>query len=475
MRCEKLFHTYDVLNGRYLAVRAAPGDWGLSELALPLLRRALGRGRPDYVHALFDAVPALIDALAAPDPLLLKNAAWALGRAAPASGPAVAALAGLLKNDDDGVRLNALDALDGMGPAAVKAAPAVLERLKDDRAAVRRAAVRAVVVIGPDGTMTAALTAALKDPDVDVRYWAPEALGRAGPARGERRAASGRRGQRRDEDAGRINNSLNARTWGAWDKGPDGAAEVVAPGRPADQWPPAVAYLLLPMRPVHGFLMPCRIASAILTVSPARSSVEPSTVTLFSGNRPAEFAKRREMRWKPTAKIAAWTLRRAQAGCCNARASPDWRAVWPSWKPRLGTNSSNSSLPPSAVPRRAPSRSEKKSKRPAGRPSAILLASAVASRAGQPVEALIPMRCATLDLPPPAPPSLRAIPSPRPTIELPPVVAEVHRVPGPRPHLPCCGHLTHAGHPGGGPRPHSVGPRLTGTPCTSRLSRPEQA
>jgi hypothetical protein len=55
MRCEKLFYTYDVLHGRYLAVRATPGDWGLSDLALPLLRQALGRGRPDYVHALFDA------------------------------------------------------------------------------------------------------------------------------------------------------------------------------------------------------------------------------------------------------------------------------------------------------------------------------------------------------------------------------------------------------------------------------------
>lgn len=55
MRCEKLFYTFDVLNGRYLAVRATPGDWGLNDLATPLLRQALGRGQPDYVHALFDA------------------------------------------------------------------------------------------------------------------------------------------------------------------------------------------------------------------------------------------------------------------------------------------------------------------------------------------------------------------------------------------------------------------------------------
>jgi hypothetical protein len=55
MRCEKLFYTYDLLQGRYLAVRATPGDWGLSDLAIPLLRQALRRGQPDYVHALFDA------------------------------------------------------------------------------------------------------------------------------------------------------------------------------------------------------------------------------------------------------------------------------------------------------------------------------------------------------------------------------------------------------------------------------------
>jgi hypothetical protein len=55
MRCEKLFSTYDVLNNRYLAVRATPGDCGLDELAVPLLRQTLQRGRPEYVHALFDA------------------------------------------------------------------------------------------------------------------------------------------------------------------------------------------------------------------------------------------------------------------------------------------------------------------------------------------------------------------------------------------------------------------------------------
>ena len=78
MRCEKLFYTYDLHRGRYLAVRATPGDWGLSDLALPLLRQTLRCGQPDYLHALFDAgagpsdaaVRALWNFVAAEDPRL---------------------------------------------------------------------------------------------------------------------------------------------------------------------------------------------------------------------------------------------------------------------------------------------------------------------------------------------------------------------------------------------------------------------
>jgi hypothetical protein len=55
MRCEKLFYSYDLIGQRYLAVRATPGDWGLDDLAVPLVRQARQRGRPEYLHALFDA------------------------------------------------------------------------------------------------------------------------------------------------------------------------------------------------------------------------------------------------------------------------------------------------------------------------------------------------------------------------------------------------------------------------------------
>jgi hypothetical protein len=62
MRCEKLFYSYDLSRGRYLAVRATPGDWGLIDLAVPLTRQTLACGRPDYLHAVFDARAGQSDA-----------------------------------------------------------------------------------------------------------------------------------------------------------------------------------------------------------------------------------------------------------------------------------------------------------------------------------------------------------------------------------------------------------------------------
>jgi hypothetical protein len=62
MRCEKLFYTYDIGSGRYLAVRATPGDWGLIDLAVHSTRQTLACGRPAYLHALFDAGAGQCDA-----------------------------------------------------------------------------------------------------------------------------------------------------------------------------------------------------------------------------------------------------------------------------------------------------------------------------------------------------------------------------------------------------------------------------
>jgi hypothetical protein len=62
MRCEKLFFTYDISNRRYLAVRATPGSTGLMELAVPLTKQTLLRGRPSHLHTLFDAGAGKSDA-----------------------------------------------------------------------------------------------------------------------------------------------------------------------------------------------------------------------------------------------------------------------------------------------------------------------------------------------------------------------------------------------------------------------------
>ena len=62
MRCEKLFYSYSINAGRFLAVRATPGNWGLADVAVPLVRQVLDYGRPRTLHALFDAGAGKADA-----------------------------------------------------------------------------------------------------------------------------------------------------------------------------------------------------------------------------------------------------------------------------------------------------------------------------------------------------------------------------------------------------------------------------
>ena len=62
MRCEKLFYTFDLNSGRFLAVRATRGDVDLIDLAVPLARQTLECGQPEYLHALFDAGAGKSDA-----------------------------------------------------------------------------------------------------------------------------------------------------------------------------------------------------------------------------------------------------------------------------------------------------------------------------------------------------------------------------------------------------------------------------
>jgi hypothetical protein len=62
MRCEKLFYSYEVLQDRYLALRATPGDWELRDVAVPAIEQVLRHGRPRTLHALFDAGAGKADA-----------------------------------------------------------------------------------------------------------------------------------------------------------------------------------------------------------------------------------------------------------------------------------------------------------------------------------------------------------------------------------------------------------------------------
>ena len=62
MRCEKLFYSYEVQQDRYLALRAAPGDWELRDVAVPQVQQVLRYGQPQSLHALFDAGAGKSDA-----------------------------------------------------------------------------------------------------------------------------------------------------------------------------------------------------------------------------------------------------------------------------------------------------------------------------------------------------------------------------------------------------------------------------
>jgi hypothetical protein len=62
MRCEKLFTGYDLVSGRFLCVRATPGNCGLQERAVPMVQQVLRLGQPLSLHAVFDAGAGKSDA-----------------------------------------------------------------------------------------------------------------------------------------------------------------------------------------------------------------------------------------------------------------------------------------------------------------------------------------------------------------------------------------------------------------------------
>lgn len=125
------------------------------------------------------AIPALIGALADPDPYVNGSAADALGRIGEAAiGPLAAALGDARAN----VRRCAAIALGKAGAAAAPAVPALAQALLDTSADVRWCAAIALGAVG-EGAHGAvpALLGLLRDPDDDVRWGAADALRRIDP------------------------------------------------------------------------------------------------------------------------------------------------------------------------------------------------------------------------------------------------------------------------------------------------------
>jgi transposase len=152
-------------------------------------------------------------------------------------------------------------------------------------------------------------------------------------------------------------------------------------------------------------------------------------------------------------------------GCCqrDARIAELERRL-AELEARLGTNSSNSSVPPSANPLGAPKpvRKKKSKRRPGGQPGhpphlKQLLPPERVNR----VVSLVPRECEDCHADLPTQP---AADDPEPirfqTAELPPTVAFVTEYQGHARTCGCCGHITRAAIPAD-IRAHSVGPRLT--------------
>jgi transposase len=133
---------------------------------------------------------------------------------------------------------------------------------------------------------------------------------------------------------------------------------------------------------------------------------------------------------------------------------------------RLGTNATNSSIPPSANPLHAPKpvKKKKSKKRRGGQKghSPHLRQLLPLERVSK-VVPFVPRQCENCDAPLPAEAQPNDAPPNRfQTIELRPVVTDVIEYQGHARICDCCGHVTKAVIPAG-IRAHSIGPRLTAT------------
>jgi HEAT repeat protein len=151
------------------------------------------------------AVPALVQALHPTDaikdfrPIRCGAAMVALARIDPHAKELEGGIALVVEklldydaDDSDGSRVVGAQMLGECGPLARSAVPALARRLKDKQGDVRVAAAEALVKISPEKETEAALailTGELKNGEVLVRILAAEALGRLGPVAKEAGAA----------------------------------------------------------------------------------------------------------------------------------------------------------------------------------------------------------------------------------------------------------------------------------------------
>ncbi len=164
---------------RGLGLSAALAAWRADTRFALLTEVALlgADGRP--------AVPALVRALADPNPLIRTEAARTLARLGQRSRAAVRAIARIIADQaaDIDLRLVALESLDTFGPNASLAIPAVLDLLaRHDSPLVRASCALSLGAIARDQPrVIEALAGETTHPDMTVRAAAADALGRLGP------------------------------------------------------------------------------------------------------------------------------------------------------------------------------------------------------------------------------------------------------------------------------------------------------
>jgi len=113
------------------------------------------------------AVPALVEALKDPDPLVRANAALTLGYLREELDVIIPALAAALNDKENRVALSAAKALGRLQTIATNAIPSLLQAALSSDGARREAAINALKQIGPESLRKAGLI----EPATPVASW----------------------------------------------------------------------------------------------------------------------------------------------------------------------------------------------------------------------------------------------------------------------------------------------------------------